>query len=101
MRVVRNKKLRARRSYSHHISRSPSFSPRRTRSISRSPIRVRRTYSRSVSSSWSRGRSPLPRAASLEKLTVVLTTKDKKKGKKKKDGKKGRKEVREVDVFLR
>lgn len=93
-RIKGSKKVaRSRKSWSHNVSRTPSFSPRRSRSITRSPIRVRRSsYSRSISTSWSRGRSPLPRTSSLEKLTVVLTTKDKKKWKKKKEGKKGRKD---------
>ncbi|KAL0276570.1 UNVERIFIED_CONTAM: hypothetical protein PYX00_004122 [Menopon gallinae] len=90
-RMARGKRPRSRRSWSHH-SRSLSFSPRRSRSISRTPIRVRRSYSRSVSSSWSRGRSAIPRASSLEKLTVVLKTKDKKKGKKKKEGKRAKRD---------
>lgn len=94
-RIVRSKKAtgKTRKSWSHYASRSPSFSSRRSRSITRSPVRMRRSsYSRSVSSSWSRGRSPLPRTSSLEKLTVVLTTKEKKKWKKKKEGKKARKD---------
>ena len=92
-RAARSKKrLRSRKSWSNHASRSPSFSPRRSRSITRSPVHVKRSYSRSASSDWSRGRSPLPRTSSLEKLTVVLTTKEKKKWKKKKESKKVRKD---------
>lgn len=90
---LKKKPPRARKSWSRSLSlssapRSPSpprvrpeFSPMRVRR-SISPQRIRHSFSRS----WSRGPS-LIREPSLEKLTVVLTSKDKKKKKKRKEDK--------------